>query len=63
MSFTKEVTIWCDSCSNWQQESGLTVADLRRKLRHSGWKNDGARDVCPKCQSKTESGPFGTLIP
>jgi hypothetical protein len=56
MSITRQVTVWCDHCGNWQQ--GSTTADvLRKELRKKGWivnflENDERKDFCPDCAVK-----------
>lgn len=58
MSFSKQVTIFCDRCGQWEQFSHTTVAEMRRELRQRGWRAvalnpDAAKhplgDVCPEC--------------
>lgn len=56
MSFSKEVTIWCDSCSRWEMfnyaETGGTVPEARRLARRMGWRTAdraGRKDLCPAC--------------
>lgn len=67
MSWTREVTIWCDRCSHWEQ-STATVAEARRELRRKGWRavaldRQGDRkalgDLCPNCLD--EPGHCGTI--
>lgn len=58
MSWTREVTIWCDVCGNWEQVSG-TVQQARRELKKRGWKRwwkrpDKDGDVCPNCTAKQD---------
>lgn len=56
MSWTKEITIWCDVCSQWEQGSSVKVTALRKELKRQGWasyKEDGQiKDCCPACQTK-----------
>lgn len=59
MSYSKQVTIFCDRCSWWEQFSSTTVAKMRRELRQRGWRAvalDGGKlgDVCPNCVQKKE---------
>lgn len=67
MTFTRQVTIFCDRCGQWDQAS-MTVATLRRELRQRGWRAiqlcrldpnaDSSRlgDVCPECARAIEKG-------
>lgn len=55
MSYTREVTIWCDGvmkdkhqCPTWEQESGR-VSDLRKLLHKRRWTHVGRKDFCPRC--------------
>lgn len=36
MSISKQITVWCDSCGNWERAS-TTAAALRKMLRKKGW--------------------------
>ena len=38
MSFSKQVTIFCDRCGQWEQFNRTTVAEMRRELRQRGWR-------------------------
>lgn len=54
MSATHQVTIWCDHCGNWEQETA-TAAQLRKKLRQKGWTKVTHYficDYCPECSKK-----------
>jgi len=59
MSITKQVTVWCDGCGNWEQASS-TAASLRRELKKKGWKtvlkHHIVTDYCPDCWRKQEEG-------
>ena len=51
MSVTKQVTIWCDQCGNWDQATA-TANELRKELKAKGWTkvtHYSIRDYCPKC--------------
>lgn len=57
MSLTREVTIWCDDCAEWEQRSGLKVTTVRRDLKAEGWTRtkggDGEmKDYCQTCSEK-----------
>lgn len=54
MSVTKQVTIWCDDCGNWDQATA-TAAKLRKELKAKGWtsvSHYSVRDYCPACSKK-----------
>jgi hypothetical protein len=59
MSVTREVTVWCDGCMEWDQRSGTRATDLRRELKAKGWtrtKVDGEwKDYCPECSRKRKT--------
>jgi len=40
MSYTKEITIWCDSidCGEWDQVSGSSISYVERLFKNCGWK-------------------------
>lgn len=48
MTWTRETTIFCDSCGNWERRIG-TVKAVRRSLRAYGWRFVLGRDICPLC--------------
>lgn len=48
MSFTREITLWCDVCGDWTQTSG-TVARIRKAFKRDGWSRRGKEDLCPRC--------------
>lgn len=52
MSYTHEVTIWCDGgCGEWH--TGDSAGQMRKILRRQGWKSAaGGRDLCPGCQAE-----------
>lgn len=58
MSLTREVTVWCDDCSAWEQSTD-SAKSLRKKLRAKGWATvrvagEGVRDYCPRCAERLE---------
>lgn len=60
MSYTREVTIWCDKCGNWEQEPGTTATRLRAKLiDKKGWKRAVGQDLCPDCDDAEPGGKGG----
>lgn len=48
MSISKQVTVWCDNCQNWEQFS-CTAKEARKELKQRGWKNNGRDDLCTEC--------------
>lgn len=55
MSITKEVTLWCDRCGDWDQITG-TVRQIRAGAKKKGWtakrENDSKlRDYCRRCST------------
>jgi hypothetical protein len=57
MSYTKEVTLWCDAteqsgrqCVSWIQfahpDAGGSVVDARKLAQREGWDNIGEHDFC-----------------
>jgi len=57
MSWTKEVTIWCDGeeCNEWERTGNSTVSTTRNNLS-PGWTFTNGNDYCPDC-----SGPEGEM--
>lgn len=55
MSITKEITIFCDGCTNWQAGSqvNVTAAIVRRECKRFGWVRCGRKDYCPTCSNRT----------
>lgn len=57
MSYTKNVTIWCDGedCGCWENGMAPNVAKARRFVqREKGWVRIGNRDFCPRCAKEQE---------
>ena len=57
MTWSREITIWCDRCQQWVTRSGNTVAGARKEIRALGWvvrrAHDGQMvDLCPECKRK-----------
>lgn len=48
MSWSRQITIWCDFCSEWEQYSS-DVVTARREARAIGWKHKDGKDICPRC--------------
>lgn len=51
MSVTRQVTVWCDICSAWEQATG-SVRRLRAELKEGGWTYHRGKDFCPECSKK-----------
>lgn len=56
MSFTREVTLWCDApegdgrCIQWTQANPpaiRSVTDSRRDAQQRGWRYRNGKDLCP----------------
>ncbi len=45
--YTKEITIWCDYCNEWDQYSWKSVSEARKELRRRGWTFKDKKDKCP----------------
>ena len=52
MTFSRETTVWCDSCGTWEQEADSSVRRVRRSLRKRGWRHTRTEDFCPSCVKK-----------
>jgi hypothetical protein len=53
---TKEYTIWCDACANWEQRSGHSNQQHFVKLMTKcGWKVRDGKALCPSCVGKPQS--------
>ena len=49
MSVTRQITIWCDKCGEWQMQTA-TLRAFRTKLRKLGWVHRWPeKDYCPAC--------------
>jgi len=49
MSVTRQVTIWCDACGDWIQETG-SVESVHKIAKEKGWWNRKEIDLCPNCK-------------
>ena len=50
MSWTKQTTIWCDECGNWDQVPGSSVKVARFEVKRTGWIfTSSGEDICPRC--------------
>lgn len=60
MSVSREVTIWCDECMQWEQRSEAKVSTIRKELKAPGWtrvRQDGRlKDLCPGCARNGSNG-------
>lgn len=53
MSWTKQITIWCENCSEWDQLATTSVKLARKELKGKGWSSKGNKDYCPQCSQIT----------
>lgn len=55
MSITRQNTVWCDGCNDWEQRS-YSVKHIRMELKQKGWitaRVDGkVCDFCSKCSKE-----------
>lgn len=51
MSYTRQVTVWCDDCGNWDL-ADKPLRELRAELKRKGWVHRGRSDFCPSCAKK-----------
>lgn len=59
MSITREVTVWCDYCANWEQVSGHTIRQARKEMKRRGWtvmRRPVMEDICPNCSRDIAAG-------
>jgi hypothetical protein len=49
MSVSREMTIHCDECGDWHQDTAVTATQLRKRLKKRGWWHRGRRDLCNVC--------------
>lgn len=56
MTWTKEVTLWCegDGCSQWVAYGESSVTETRKLARANGWKAGTRGDKCPDCQEDND---------
>lgn len=56
MSYSRQVTIMCDTCGAWDQVHRGTASSLRQLLKREGWKRvklaGATYDMCPACAAK-----------
>jgi hypothetical protein len=52
MSYTKQITIFCDQCGNWEQVGATSATQARRMLKRRSWLHrSNGQDVCPQCRA------------
>lgn len=55
MSWSTQITVFCDICSDWDQYSWKSIRVARRDLKKKGWRTlrvEGRTvDKCPKCMN------------
>lgn len=49
MSYSKQITIWCDQCGNWVMFSVNSVREARRLASLEGWIRRKDQDLCSLC--------------
>lgn len=49
MTWSKDVTIWCDGCDKWARPGMRRVGPARDHLREIGWDCGTDKDLCPSC--------------
>ena len=51
MSFSLEITIWCDgdSCGLWEAWGSSSKRETLRAARYRGWTVVGSKHLCPIC--------------
>lgn len=51
MSYTKNVTMWCEGkdCAQWVDGESGTVAKARERARAQRWTFKDGKDYCPVC--------------
>lgn len=55
MSYSFEITLWCDGCPHWDQISEHSVRRARSRLKkEKGWSYRGKNDYCPRCTALGE---------
>jgi hypothetical protein len=54
MSITRQVTVWCDGCSEWVQATG-NARSLRKELKEKGWTYQRGKDFCDRCTRERAS--------
>jgi hypothetical protein len=47
---TKQYTIWCDACGNWDQASADTIRAFVKFMKRSGWYYTKTKVLCPACR-------------
>lgn len=50
MSWSKEVTLWCDDCNKIISFGHTTVSRTRRSAEEEGWDTGVDKDLCPECK-------------
>ncbi len=49
MSWSKEITIWCDGCLKWDQIPGSRIKEAEREVIKAGWTKKGKKHYCKDC--------------
>jgi hypothetical protein len=62
VSFTRNITLWCDHCYVWERFEDMTAAKARRQAKRIGWMNNGAKDYCSaECAASAAGDTQGAL--
>ena len=48
----------CSACTRFQRVYGDNQADCQEVAYQAGWRQDGARLICPKCPAAREATHF-----
>jgi hypothetical protein len=53
MSFTIEITLWCEGegCAHWEQFCERGIRKTRKRAREAGWTRRAGKDLCKPCSS------------
>ena len=48
MSYTKEITLWCNipECNNWKTFSAGRILNARKEANINGWTYKNGKDIC-----------------
>lgn len=55
---TREYTVWCSTCSHWDQVSESRQAAAVSTWRREGWRFRKSGPLCPTCV-KRQRAPIG----
>lgn len=49
VDITKQYTMWCSFCCDWNQATANTMRGFVKGMRRCGWKKQAGRWRCPRC--------------